>query len=312
MPQTTEFLYTDYSTFLSKHFEGKVQKLSIDGGFGCPNRDGTIGRGGCSYCNNATFIPAYCSANDSIGSQLEKGKLFFQRKYPQMRFLAYFQAHTNTYAPLPVLQRRYEEALSIDGIVGIIIGTRPDCLSDDLLKYLEQLSRSTFVLLEFGIETSDDGLLHSLNRGHTFQTAADAIVRAAEHGLHTAGHIILGLPGQTHEMMMAEPAKLSGLPLEILKLHQLQIVEHTTMARQYQEHPEQFQCLYETPQAYARDVADYIQRLRSDIVLERFTSQSPAEWLIAPRWGMKNFEFVELLKRTLREQNAFQGKLYNK
>lgn len=310
MSETTGFLYTDYSTFLSRHFEGKVQKLSIDGGFGCPNRDGTIGKGGCTYCNNATFTPSYCLSTDAIRSQIEKGKSFFRRKYPKMQFLAYFQAHTNTYAPLDILKLRYEEALSVDGIVGIIIGTRPDCISKDLLEYLEQLSRKTFVLLEFGIETTDDTLLRYLNRGHTFQTAADAIRQCAAHHLHTAGHIILGLPGQTHEMMMEEPARLSALPLEILKLHQLQIVRNTTMEKQYREAPESFHCLYQTPQDYANEVAEYIQRLRKDIVLERFTSQSPKEWLIAPQWGMKNYEFVELLKQTLRSRNAYQGKLF--
>ncbi len=310
MTKTAEFLFTDYSTFLSKHFEGKVQKLSINGGFGCPNRDGTIGTGGCTYCNNATFTPSYCSETDSISLQLEKGKTFFRRKYPHMRFLAYFQAHTNTYAPLDKLQRLYENALAVEGVVGLVIGTRPDCVSEDLLKYLEKLSRSTFILLEYGIETTNDELLKKMNRGHTFQTAANTILRTAEHGLHSAGHIILGLPGQTPDMMQQEPAKLSALPLEILKLHQLQIVRGTSMEKQYLARPEEFQCLYNTPHEYALVVAKYIQLVRKDIALERFTSQSPKEWLIAPQWGIKNYEFVEMLKRILRERGMHQGQLY--
>ena len=159
--------FRDYASFLSTHFDGKVQKLSVDGGFGCPNRDGTVGHGGCTYCNNQTFVPSYCSAGDSVTRQLQLGKAFFGRKYPDMHYLAYFQSHTNTHAPLATLQQRYEEALAVDGIVGLVIGTRPDCVGDDVLDWLATLARRTFVLIEYGVETTDDTLLARLNRGHT-------------------------------------------------------------------------------------------------------------------------------------------------
>ena len=303
-------LFRDYASFLRMHFSCKVQKLSVDGGFGCPNRDGTIGTGGCSYCNNMSFVPSYCSASDSVAVQLEKGKCFFRRKYPDMKFLAYFQAHTNTYAPLPVLRRLYEEALAVDGVVGLVIGTRPDCVSDELLDYLAILARFCHVVMEYGVESVDDSQLEALHRGHTFAQACSAIRRTAERGIFTAAHIILGLPGDTTALMLRQPALLSALPLDILKLHQLQIVRNTPMALQYGRNPEQFPTLFQNPESYASLLCAYLQRLRPDMVLERFTSQSPADMLIAPKWGMKNYEFVELLKTVMRRNHARQGDLY--
>lgn len=303
-------LYSDYASFLSQHFKGKVQKLSVDGGFGCPNRDGSIGRGGCAYCNNLSFTPSYCLATDSIRAQLELGKAFFSRKYPEMRYLAYFQSHTNTYAPFPELLAKYEEALSVEGVTGLVIGTRPDCVSDDLLDELGRWAVSTFILIEYGIESTDDERLRMLNRGHTFRQTRSAIERTSERGIFTAGHVILGLPGDTETSLSEEAATLSTLPVDILKLHQLQIVKDTPLAAVYEKNPEKFNLLFDTPEAYAEVVCCFLQRLRPDIVLERFTSQCPPDLLLAPRWGMKNYEFVELLKRRMRELSAFQGQFY--
>ncbi|MBQ8099322.1 MAG: TIGR01212 family radical SAM protein [Bacteroidaceae bacterium] len=303
-------LFADYGRFLSGLFPFKVQKLSVNGGFGCPNRDGTLSHGGCAYCNNQTFVPAYCLPTDSIRQQLEKGKLFFRRKYPDMRFLAYFQAHTNTYAPLPVLRRAYHEALSVDGVVGLVIGTRPDCVSPALLDELAELSQRVHVLIEYGVESTRDEQLSDLGRGHTFKQAEIAIRQTAERGIYTAAHMILGLPGDTPETLLLQPAQLSALPIHVLKLHQLQIVRHTLMENQYAEHPERFDMLFATPEQYASFLCQYIARLRPTIVLERFTSQSPSEMLIAPRWGIKNHEFVALLRRELKRQGLWQGKHY--
>lgn len=300
--------FRDYASFLAARFDGKVQKLSVDGGFGCPNRDGTIGRGGCTYCNNATFTPPYCSPCDSVTRQLQLGKAFFGRKYPDMRYLAYFQSHTNTHAPLPLLRQRFEEALAVEGIVGLVIGTRPDCAGNDVLDYLASLP--AFVIMEYGIETTDDRLLQLLHRGHTFAQAADAVCRTAERGICTAAHLILGLPGQTREQMTAEATRLSALPIDILKLHQLQIVKDTPMAGDYALHPDHYP-LFERPEDYADVLIDFLRHLRPDITLERFTSQSPDDLLIAPRWGMKNHVFVSLLRRRLTEGQAWQGQLYN-
>lgn len=304
--------YRDYAAFLHEHFDGKVQKLSVDAGFGCPNRDGTIGKGGCAYCNNLSFVPSYCSASDPVAVQLEKGKRFFGRKYPDMQYLAYFQAHTNTYAPLPVLRRLYEEALGVDGVVGLVIGTRPDCVTDELLDYLSSLAHHSHIMMEYGVESVSDEQLRFLNRGHTFARACDAIRRTAERGIFTTAHLILGLPGDTIPSMLAQPSVLSELPLDVLKLHQLQIVRNTPLALLYNKQPQMFSSLFQTPEAYASLLCEYLRRLRPDMAVARFTAQSPSEMLIAPVWGMKNYEFVDLLKRKLRDADACQGDLYTR
>ncbi|KAA6306046.1 Biotin synthase, partial [termite gut metagenome] len=192
-------LYRDFSEFLGHYFIYKVQKISLNAGFTCPNRDGIKGYGGCTYCNNQTFNPEYCNTEKTITRQLEEGKRFFSRKYPDMKYLAYFQAYTNTYAEIDKLKRKYEEALNTDRVVGLIIGTRPDCMPDSLLRYLEELNKSTFLLVEYGIETINDETLKRINRGHTFADTREAIERTAACGILTGGHVILGLPGETRE-----------------------------------------------------------------------------------------------------------------
>ena len=310
MTKISNFLYRDYSSFLAEHFDGKVQKLSVDGGFNCPNRDGTVGRGGCTYCNNLSFVPPYCHPGDSIRTQLELGKCFFGKKYPDMKYLAYFQSHTNTYAPLDRLRRLYEEALSVSDVLGLVISTRPDCLPDSLLDYLGELAQNYHVVVELGVESVDDRQLRQLNRGHTFQQAALAVNRLAEKGIFTAVHMILGLPGDTPQSLLTQPAILSALPIHILKLHQLQIVKQTPMAEQFRREPSAFGALFQSPEEYVSLLVDYLPRLRSDIVLERFTAQCPEDLLIAPRWGMKNHELVALLKKEMRRRGVFQGQLY--
>ena len=301
-----EMLYNDLSTFLSLHFPFKVQKISINAGFTCPNRDGSIGYGGCTYCNNQTFNPAYCHTDKSVGQQLEEGKRFFSRKYPDMKYLAYFQAYTNTYGELEELKHKYEEALTVADVVGLVIGTRPDCMPDDLLDYLEELNKRIFVLIEYGIESTDDETLKRINRGHTFAQAEEAVVRTAQRGIPVGGHVILGLPGEEREALIRQAERLSRLPLTTLKLHQLQLIKGTRMASEYEKTPELFH-LYSVDE-YIDLVIDYIEHLRPDLVLERFVSQSPKELLIAPDWGVKNYEFTEKVKKRMRERNAWQGK----
>ncbi|WP_418661311.1 TIGR01212 family radical SAM protein [Bacteroides ilei] len=302
--------YNDFSTFLAGHFPFKVQKISVNAGFTCPNRDGSKGYGGCTYCNNRTFNPAYCRTGKTVTAQLEDGKAFFARKYPEMKFLAYFQAYTNTYGELETLKRMYEEALAVEGVVGLVIGTRPDCMPDSLLDYLEELARRTFLLVEYGIESADDRTLERINRGHDFACTADAVRRTAARGILTGGHVILGLPGESREQLMEQAETLSGLPLTTLKLHQLQLIRGTRMAREFEMHPEDFH-LY-TAEEYIGLVIDYVEHLRKDIVLERFISQSPKELLIAPDWGLKNYEFTERLKKRMEERDAWQGKYYSR
>ena len=303
-----EMLYNDLSTFLSLHFPFKVQKISINAGFTCPNRDGSIGYGGCTYCNNQTFNPAYCHTDKSVGQQLEEGKRFFSRKYPDMKYLAYFQAYTNTYGELEELKHKYEEALTVADVVGLVIGTRPDCMPDDLLDYLEELNKRIFVLIEYGIESTDDETLKRINRGHTFAQAEEAVVRTAQRGIPVGGHVILGLPGEEREALIRQAERLSRLPLTTLKLHQLQLIKGTRMASEYEKTTELFH-LYSVDE-YIDLVIDYIEHLRPDLVLERFVSQSPKELLIAPDWGVKNYEFTEKVKKRMRERNAWQGKYY--
>lgn len=301
-------LYNEFPLFLKRYFPYKVQKISLNAGFTCPNRDGSKGYGGCTYCNNQTFNPDYCRTEKTISCQLEEGKLFFAHKYPEMKYLAYFQAYTNTYGELENLKRKYEEALSVDGVVGLVIGTRPDCMSNDLLCYLEQINKQTFLLVEYGIETTNDVTLQRINRGHTFQTTVDAVERTAACGILTGGHVILGLPGEMHRDIVEQAKCLSRLPLTTLKMHQLQLIRGTRMALEYEQHPEQFH-LFDLDE-YIELIIDYIEHLRPDLVLERFVSQSPKNLLIAPDWGLKNYEFNHRVLKRMKELNAYQGKKY--
>lgn len=302
--------YNDFSAWLSTLFPYKVQKISLNAGFTCPNRDGTVGYGGCTYCNNQTFNPVYCRTEKSVTEQLEEGKQFFARKYPDMKYLAYFQAYTNTYGKLQELKRKYEEALQVPDVVGIVIGTRPDCMPDELLNYLEELNRRTFLIVEYGVESTDNATLKRINRGHTFEAAEEAIRRTAEKGIRVGVHIILGLPGETNEQLIQQAGVLSSLPITTLKLHQLQLIKGTRMAAEFEKQPEDFH-LY-TADEYIDLVIDYVEHLNPRIVLERFVSQSPKELLIAPDWGLKNHEFTDKVRKRMRERDSWQGKLYSK
>ena len=301
--------YSDYAHYLAELFPFKVQKISINAGFTCPNRDGSIGVGGCTYCNNQTFNPEYCKTDRSITQQLEEGKLFFSRKYPQMKYLAYFQAYTNSYGRLDELIKKYEEALAVEDVVGIVIGTRPDCMPKELLDYLEGLNKRTFLCVEYGVESIYEDTLVRINRGHSYPTSIRAIQQTAERGIDVGTHLILGLPGESKEMMLHEADELSKLPIKTLKLHQLQLIRGTRMAHEYEQHPENFHLF--SADEYVELIIDFIERLRPDIILDRFVSQSPKSLLIAPDWGLKNFEFTEKIKRRLVERDTWQGKCYN-
>ncbi|MBQ7422633.1 MAG: TIGR01212 family radical SAM protein [Prevotella sp.] len=299
-------LYNDFGTWIRKQFPFRVQKISVDAGFSCPNRDGRIGTGGCIYCDNRTFNPAYCDSHLSIAEQLNAGKQFFARKYPEMKYLAYFQAFTNTYASIDILRKMYEEALGVEDVVGLVIGTRPDCVSKELLDYLAMLSRQTFVLIEFGIESANDETLRRINRGHDFQCVRRITEETAERGLLTGGHVILGLPGEDALESIRQAEVVSSLPISILKIHQMQVIRGTRLGRIYEESPFPVYSVED----YIALIAEYIQHLRPSLVLERFVSQSPADLLIAPKWGLKNYEFTHLMNNYLRKNNIFQGKKY--
>lgn len=302
--------YNEYGAWLKQMFPFKVQKISLNAGFTCPNRDGSVGVGGCTYCNNQTFNPAYCQTEKSITQQLEEGKQFFGRKYPEMKYLAYFQAYTNTYGSVSDVIQKYEEALRVPDVVGLVIGTRPDCMPDELLDYLEELNRRTFLVVEYGIESVFDETLLRINRGHDHASTVSAVQQTASRGIITGGHIILGLPGESKEKLMEEAKILSELPLTTLKLHQLQLIKGTRMADEYFANPSDFHLF--TADEYIDLVIDFIERLNPSIVLERFVSQSPASLLAVEGWGLKNYEFVDKVRKRLDEREAFQGRLYGK
>lgn len=297
-------IYNDYGAWMRRQFPFRVQKISIDAGFSCPNRDGHISHGGCTFCDNRTFNPSYCQPSKSITEQITEGKEFFRHKYPDMKYLAYFQAFSNTYATLDTLQRRYEEALSAEDVVGIVIGTRPDCVSDEILNYLESLNQQTFMIVEYGIESVSDDTLRRVNRGHNFECSRRAIIETHNRGILTGAHIILGLPGESAEDNVRQANIISALPIDILKLHQLQIIRGTQLAAEYERQPFN---LY-TADEYIDLCRRYIERLRPDMVLERFVSQSPKELLMAPKWGLKNYEFANRFVNYMKRMDSWQGK----
>ena len=297
--------YYDYGTWIRSRFPFRVQKISVDAGFTCPNRDGRLSTGGCIYCDNRTFNPSYCQRQNSITRQLEAGKQFFARKYPEMKYLAYFQAYTNTYATIDRLRQLYEEALQVEDVVGIVIGTRPDCVSDALLDYLEDLNQRCFLIVEYGVESANDDTLRRINRGHTFEQSRLAIEKTHQRGILTGAHIILGLPGEDAAENLRQASVISALPIDILKIHQMQIIRGTRLADEFEQKPFH---IYDIDE-YIRLIAHYIQRLRKDLILERFVSQSPKEMLIAPHWGLKNHEFTDLLNNYLKAHDIHQGDL---
>ncbi|MGN1353340.1 MAG: TIGR01212 family radical SAM protein [Alloprevotella sp.] len=306
--QSDSLPYLSYSRYLQRHFEGKMQKISVNMGLSCPNRDGRIGSGGCAYCRNDAFSPAYCHNHQSVSGQLEEGIRFFARKYPEMRYLAYFQTFTNTYAEVAEVMKRYEEALAVDGVEGLVIGTRPDCVPDTILDALGRLATKHYVMLEYGVECTDDAVLSRVNRGHTFAQAADAIRRTAERGLQIGVHLIMGLPGHSLQAMREEATTISDLPINVVKLHQLQIVRGTPLAAQYESDTSRFDLF--TAEAYAELVVDFLERLRPDIAAERFTAQCPKSLLLAPDWGLKNYEFADLVVKAFRRRGTCQGCRY--
>ncbi len=307
-PWGHEGRYNDATNALRRRFPGRVQKVSVDGGFTCPNRDGTLAVSGCSYCNNETFNPDYCREQGSIAEQLQEGMAFFSKKYPSMGFLAYFQAYSNTYAPLDVLRARYEEALAQSGILGLVLGTRPDCVDAQVLDLLAELSQRCYVMVEYGVESVNDTTLARIHRGHTFADTARAIEETARRSIPVGAHFILGLPGETRDDWLRQAEVVSGLPIDHLKLHQLQIVKRTALANEHRQYPERFHLF--TPEEYLELVVDYLERLDPRIVVERFTSESPPELLIAPKWeGLRNYQFAHRVEKRLAERDSWQGKV---
>ncbi|MCM1004766.1 MAG: TIGR01212 family radical SAM protein [Prevotella sp.] len=301
--------YTDYSDFLAKLFPGiKVQKLSINADNSCPNRDGTIGTGGCIYCNNASFSPSYCHSPGGIAAQIEEGKKFFRRKYPKMKYLAYFQSYTSTHAPIADLIEAYEDAMNSPDICGLVIGTRPDCMPEELLSRLSRINRTRMpVIVEYGVESVHDSTLDLINRHHTSLCAKETVRRTAAEGISVGIHLIMGLPGETPEQMKQTVLEVCTWPISIIKFHQLQIIKDTKLYslwekqnRENQTDTVDFPVITTfTPDTYLQLCCELISIIPSSIAIERFTAQCPPELLAAPRWNLKNYEFTHRLNNLL-------------
>lgn len=319
--------YNSFVGYYRRKYGERLQKLVLDAGFSCPNRDGTVGRGGCTYCDNAAFHPGYSTAGKPLLDQIEEGTEFQKVRYPRARhYLAYFQAYSNTYAPLERLRALYEEVLSHPDVVGIVIGTRPDCVDERKLDYLADLAggrvlngwhrslsislAAPIVVIEYGIESCYDSTLRHINRGHDFECARRAVAMTAERGIDTGAHFILGLPGETREMLLDQCGLISSLPLRSVKFHQLQIVKGTAMEKEYSADPSAF---YRPGlEDYLDFVADILERLRPDIYIERVAGEVPPRFVNDTPWGLvRNFEILRMLDRRLEERDTWQGRLYS-
>lgn len=301
--------YNDFSSYFRNRFDGRVQKVSIDAGFTCPNRDGTKGKGGCTYCDNRTFKPSYTNLKKSVTQQIEEGIAFFSKKYDSMKFLAYFQAYTNTYAPFEELKKLYEEALKHPDIVGLVISTRPDCVNAETLDYLAELSSKVYVMVEFGLESHLDKTLQLINRGHNFADSVTAIEETSKRGINNCAHLILGLPGETRNDWLDQARIISELPVKNLKLHQMQVHYNTVLEKQFKFNPGQFYLF--TVEEYIELVVEYLELLNPEIIVERFVSEAPSHMVVAPKWGLKNFEFVAKLEKRLKERDTWQGRKFS-
>lgn len=314
--------YSSFVGYFKRKYGERLQKIVLDAGFTCPNRDGKVGRGGCTYCDNAAFHPSYSTAGKSLHQQLDEGIEFHKVRYRTTEhYLAYFQSFSNTYAPLERLKTLYEEALSHPDVVGIVIGTRPDCVDEQKLDYLASLATSGFpggqqgkpfaspiVIVEYGIESCYDTVLERINRGHDFQTARDAVHMTAQRGLDVGAHFILGLPGETRQMMLDACTMINELPLRSVKFHQLQIVKNTRMEKDYADNPSDFERF--TLDEYLDFFTDMLERLRPDLYIERFAGEVPPRFVNETPWGLiRNVELLRLLDKRLEQRNTWQGRL---
>lgn len=304
--------FNAYSNYFRSIYGARVQKVSIDAGFTCPNRDGTRGTGGCSFCLNDAFNPSYCQPEKSVSKQIEEGIEFHRWRYSEaVSYLAYFQAYSNTYATLERLKMLYEEALSYPGVTGLIIGTRPDCIDDEKLEYIRELSEKHYVAIEYGIESCYDKTLLRINRGHTFAEAVETVEKTARLGINTGAHFIFGLPGETKDEMMAEAEIISAMPLKTVKFHQLQIIRGTAIEKEFQSNPHDFEMF--TWEEYLDFFVHFLERLNPEIVVERFTGEAPPRFLDKPRWGKKRADqIVGLVEKHLEALDTWQGRLYQK
>lgn len=301
--------YNSFVGYFKRKYGERLQKIVLDAGFTCPNRDGKVGRGGCTYCDNAAFHPSYSTPGKSLHQQMDEGIEFHKVRYRTTEhYLAYFQSFSNTYAPLERLKALYEEALSHPDVVGIVIGTRPDCVDEEKLDYIAELAKKHVVIVEYGIESCYDWTLKRINRGHDFATARKAVEMTAQRGIDVGAHFILGLPGETKQMMLDSCALINALPIRSVKFHQLQIVKGTRMEKEYAECPEDFERF--SLDEYLDFFTDMLERLRPDLFIERFVGEVPPRFVNETPWGLiRNVELLRLLEKRLEERDTWQGRL---
>ncbi len=309
-PWGDERRFHSYAAYFRRRFGGRVQKLSVDAGFGCPNRDGTAGRGGCTFCDNGAFTPSYCVPTKSVAQQIEEGIAFHRRRYrTSSRYLVYFQSYSNTYAPLERLQLLYGEALAHPDVAGIVVGTRPDCVDERKLDWLAELARDRYVAVEYGIESTSDATLRAVNRGHDYACAVRAVEMTAARGIPVGGHFILGLPGETERMLLDRTAQINALPLTTVKFHQLQVFRGTAMAAEYDADPARFP--FWEVDAYIDLVVEILRRLRPTLVVERFASEAPPRYHYGPDWGLlRNERLWAMLDERLAARDTYQGEIF--
>lgn len=310
-PWGTERRFNSYPDHFRKVYGTRLQKLSIDAGFSCSNRDGTKGTGGCTYCDNRAFNPSYCTPSKSITRQIEEGIEFHRNRYRRAEsYLAYFQAFSNTYAPVDELRRMYEEALSCNGVKGLIIGTRPDCVDDRVIDLLSELSEKYYIAVEYGIESCYNRTLQRINRGHTFEDSVKALKDTSSAGLNTGAHFIFGLPGETKEQMLDEADIISGLPLKTVKFHQLQIIKGTVMEEEFRKKPDEF-CIFKLDE-YIDFIIKFLERLNPSFIVERFTGEVPPRFLSEEPWsGKRNDQIMNIIEKKLEGLDTWQGKFCN-
>lgn len=302
--------FNSYSRYFRELFGGRVQKVTVNAGFTCPNRDGSVGVGGCTFCNNEAFTPSYCKPAKSVTRQIDEGVEFHVNRYRKAgRYLAYFQSFSNTYAPLEQLRHIYDEALAHPSVGGIIVGTRPDCVDEEKLDYFAKLGRDRYVAIEYGIESTYDRTLRAVNRGHDFAAARRAVKMTAERGLHCGAHFILGFPGETEEMLLAQADVINSLPLTTVKFHQLQVFKGTAMADDYARDPVRYP-FWETGE-YIDFFIGILRRLRPSLVVERFVSEAPPRFQAGRNWGgIRNEQLLAMFEKRLEELDVHQGDLY--
>ena len=303
--------FNAYSNHFKRIFGERVQKVTIDAGFTCPNRDGTKGYGGCTYCNNNAFNPSYCNPGKSVRQQIGEGVEFHQKRYRRAeKYLAYFQAYSNTYASLDQLKAIYDQALQFPQVIGLVIGTRPDCINEEMLDYFAELSEKYYIILEYGVESFYNRTMEIINRGHTVEDSILAIERTAQKGIKTGAHLIFGLPGETRDDILNEANIVSQLPLDTIKFHQLQIIKDTPMAVEYKERPENFNLF--GLDDYIEFVIQFIERLNPGFVIERFSGEVPPRFLAGPGWGLiRAFEVRDRIEQRMEQLDTWQGRLYN-